>query len=166
MEIEMEKSCRVCLQQSNELEAISNYLEAMKKVLDIGPNSILLTQESPALPNKICHKCIEIMSRQRELNKIAKASEVYFESHLLGYHGTFVKVEATECEVKDEESFSTMLIEELEPIDEAGLNTCNTDDSLNNAFVETKTKSPRKKSHKCLTCFKYFEKVNLKNFFS
>lgn len=176
MEIQIENACRVCLQESTELEAISNcridslpVLEAMKKLLDIGPQSIL-TQESPALPNKICQECIEIMSKQMELNKVAKATETYLESHLLGYlfssHEIFVKSEAAEVkneqnEQDEQDDDTDMQLGAVESADEVELKI-----ELESADEEpVLDEAEKKKKHQCPTCLKRFPKVSFETVF-
>lgn len=164
MEIQIDKACRVCLQQSTELEAISDchidsihVFETMKKILQISSNSILI-QESPALPNNICQECIEIMTKQIELNKVAKESEAYLES-ILDYpfssYEVFVKSEAVE--IKEEEC-------EIDSSNEVELKTELVENDDIGQEVVPKAKFLQKR-HQCPTCLKFFAKVSLETFF-
>lgn len=179
MEIEIEKTCRVCLRQSSELENIANckidstpVLEVMENSLDINSDSILL-QES-ILPNKVCKECVETMTRHSELKKVAKASEAYFNS-ILGQHfltsekveipEIFIKHEIVDNELGDQES--SMKAEEFESGSEAGPES-SADGEESSVVIkyeptETKARKTREKRHQCEICSKAFEKVGSKD---
>lgn len=174
METEIEKTCRLCLKQSSDLESIGSckidsvpVLEAMQKNLDISPNSILL-QES-ILPGQICQECIEIMTRHTQLKAIAKASEAYFES-LLGQHfPTSEKIEIPEVFIKNEivqEDETSLMVATLQSDDEAEPESSHDGDEtkviVKKEPIDAKARPKREKRHHCQICSKAFEKVSYK----
>lgn len=171
MDIKVDNVCRICLNDSAELEPIFEYefedvpiVEILTKIctdIQFKPN------ENDRLPKNICENCIEILCRAHKLNETCLKSEQQFQ--LLLNTSAFIKVEVDlkpKIEIEDEEDF------EVQEHDEEDLDEVKCDGNIEaDADMEEESldedksddKHPIKirkvaKKHQCLTCLKYFEK--------
>lgn len=172
MDLRVDKVCRVCLKESEELEAIFDYtfedvpiVEILTKICyDIR----LKPEENDYLPNNLCFDCIEVLCKAHKLNETCVQSEQQFRQLFQNTQTFFIK---------EEKSDSVLLKPKLEiiehDIDGDCLDEAKVDEyqevnlELDEETLEdTKNLNENRKiakKHQCPTCLKLFEKPSKLN---
>ncbi|CRL04767.1 CLUMA_CG017827, isoform A [Clunio marinus] len=168
MDLKVEKICRICLSESEELESIFKYEFQAVPIINILRKVCyslrMVPQENDNLPSSLCPECLEILCRAHKLNNVSVDSDSRLRKFLQPQ--TSIKEETIDFTTQDGDSPLKLETNEFElsdckqNVEEITFGEIETEININEDSEEKDSSKIKKtpKRHQCSTCLRFFEK--------